>query len=166
VVTDDFEAFVWEQFPSMVRTVALAIGDNGVAEDATQEAFVKASVRWHRVVRMERPVGWVYVVALNAARRALKRRPVPSEMAPRVEQDAEPRVDTDHAAAVVTRLDVHDALAALAPRQRAVAVLRYLADLSVAETAPSLGVTESTVKSTTRDALANLRVVLEGAEDG
>ncbi len=164
-MTDDFEAFVWEQFPSVVRTVALAIGDNGVAEDATQEAFVKASVRWHRVARMDRPVGWVYVVALNAARRALKRRPTPTAATP-TGQVAEPGVDADPAAAVATSVDVPAALAALAPRQRAVAVMRYLADLSVAETARALGVTESTVKSTTRDALANLRVVLEGAEDG
>lgn len=154
MVSIDFESFTRQHYPTVVRTLALAIGDPRAAEDAAQEAFTKASVRWRRVQRMERPAGWVYVVALNSARRALKHRP---NVATPTASSAD---HADHAAAVANRLTVHDALAGLAPQQRAAIVLRYLSDLSVADTARALGVTESTIKSATRDALANLRATL------
>jgi RNA polymerase sigma-70 factor (ECF subfamily) len=157
VVSIDFESFTREHYPTVVRTLALAIGDPRAAEDAAQEAFTKASLRWRRVQRMERPAGWVYVVALNSARRALKHRPnvaTPTAATP-------DQVDhVDHATNVTNRLTVHDALGGLAPQQRAAIVLRYLSDLSVADTARALGVTESTIKSATRDALVNLRATL------
>jgi len=55
---------------------------------------------------------------------------------------------------------VRDALAALAPRARAVVVLRFWADLSVEQVAEVLGCPAGTVKSLSARALAQLRAPL------
>ena len=69
----DFEGFFEDHYPEVLRAVALAINDRDRAEDVTQEAFARAYRRWRTVSRMERPVGWVYVVALNAERSRWRR---------------------------------------------------------------------------------------------
>lgn len=56
-----------------------------------------------------------------------------------------------------------NALAQLSPRQRSIVVARFYDDLSVADCADLLGVSEGTVKSTCSDALARLRVLLSDA---
>ena len=61
-----------------------------------------------------------------------------------------------------TALVVQRSLARLAPRQRAVVVLRHFDDLTEREAAEVLGVTVGTVKSTNAAALARLR---EGAPE-
>lgn len=65
--------------------------------------------------------------------------------------------------AATSTVDLHDrvvlgqALAALAPRQRAVIVLRSFDDPTEAQTAEAPGISVGTVKSQARDALARLR---------
>ena len=63
-------------------------------------------------------------------------------------------------------MDLRNALAAVPPRQRAVLVLRFWADLSVEQTAETLGCSTGTVKSQTARGLVTLREALDrkGAE--
>jgi RNA polymerase sigma factor (sigma-70 family) len=63
----------------------------------------------------------------------------------------------DPSDAAARRVDLAAALALLAPRQRAVIVLRFYLDLSEVETARMLGCAVGTVKSQTSEALARLR---------
>jgi RNA polymerase sigma-70 factor (ECF subfamily) len=146
----DFEAFFAAHHQEVVRALTMALADRARAEDAAQEAFAKAYRQWKRVAMMDRPVAWVYVVALNGARKDLKRdrsAPVPDL----------PEPAADHAAAASAKVSVHDALAVLAPRQRVAIVLRYLGDLQVAEVAKAMGCSEGTAKATLHTALAKLR---------
>jgi RNA polymerase sigma factor (sigma-70 family) len=55
------------------------------------------------------------------------------------------------------RASVRLALTALSPRERAVVVLRYYADMSEADTATALGIAAGSVKRYASDALAKLR---------
>ena len=58
-----------------VFQVAYALaGDAAIAEDATQEAFVRALERWDRLRDQPWAAGWVTTTAVNLARRMLRRR--------------------------------------------------------------------------------------------
>jgi RNA polymerase sigma-70 factor (sigma-E family) len=157
-VVDGFEAFFEQHYGSMLRAISLAIGDAARAEDLTQEAFARAYRHWSKVATLERPVAWVYVVALNAERKRWKR----DRNAPMPER--EPVTVPDVSGAVVRTIVVRDALDRLAPRQRAAVVLRYLGDLTVADIAEAMACAEGTVKATLHQALRNLRVDLEESE--
>jgi RNA polymerase sigma-70 factor (ECF subfamily) len=153
---DEFAAFFREHYGEVLRSVAVALGDRDRAEDVTQEAFARACRRWRSVSAMEKPVAWVYVVALNAERtrwRREQRRP------------DDPAAEVlDPSGAVLDALTLEVALDALTPRQRAVVVLRYLADLSTTDVAAVMGCAPGTVKATLHQALARLRVDLDGSE--
>jgi RNA polymerase sigma-70 factor (ECF subfamily) len=156
VEVQDFEAFLLAYYEPVRRGVALALGNVERAEDVTQEAFARAFRRWRSVSVMDQPVGWVYVVAMNQARHDLRR-----EQRPPARAGVEA---TDTAGAVATAVTLETALKTLAPRQRAVVVLRYLADLSTAQVAEAMGCAEGTVKSTLHTALAHLRLQMEEDE--
>ena len=71
--SSSFEAFYDEHHDAVQRSLSAAFRDPLLAEDAAQEAFTRAYVHWRRVSRMDRPDGWVYVVAVRVAARRLPR---------------------------------------------------------------------------------------------
>lgn len=152
----EFEAFFGDHYGAVLRSVAFTLGDHDRAEEVTQEAFARACRRWRSVSAMDRPVAWVYVVALNAERTRWRREQRAPE-GPVLEA-------SDPSSAVLDAVTLRDALEALTPRQRAVVVLRYLADLSTADVATVMGCAPGTVKATLHQALRRLRVDLDGSE--
>jgi RNA polymerase sigma factor (sigma-70 family) len=146
----------------MERTLAIATGDPVAAEDATQEAFARTYRRWAHVEAMDRPVGWVYVVAMNVVRRAKRRDARGAELSASLVGRVEV---TDPATSIVDSVALAGALRTLAPRQREALVLRYLADLSVEETARAMRCAPGTVKSATHAALDALRIRLDDEPD-
>jgi RNA polymerase sigma-70 factor (ECF subfamily) len=151
---NDFEAFVESCYGDVLRSVALAIGDESRAEDSVQEAFARAYRRWSSVSAMERPVTWVYVVAMNANRKEWRRE------ARRIRHDPEPEAIGDHSDQVIATVALGAALEGLTSRQRSAIVLRYLADLPTKDVAQVLGCAEGTAKATLHQALRKLRVDL------
>ena len=81
----------------------------------------------------------------------------------RNERPTEVLPETSHVPDFSERRTLLDALAELPRGQRAVVVLRYYEDLSVAQAAHALGISEGTVKSQTSEALAKLRTLLGDA---
>jgi DNA-directed RNA polymerase specialized sigma24 family protein len=61
-----FDEFFHEEYEPVVRAITLVFDDRHRAEDFAQFAFARAYREW-------RPVGWVYVVALNRGGRELRR---------------------------------------------------------------------------------------------
>ena len=144
--------FVRDDYARVVNAVAMITGDYPAAEDLVQEALARA---WSRRETIESLPGWVAVVALNLSRsrwrRLVAERRAGERLAPGGEV-AEPGPE---------HVDVARALAALPRRQREVAVLRYLLDMSTSDVANSLGVSEGTVKSSLAKARSSLAARLE-----
>jgi RNA polymerase sigma-70 factor (ECF subfamily) len=141
---DDTEirAFLRDGYSRLVGAVALVTGSLVAAEDAVQEAVVRAWERIDRGERIEKLEGWVATVAFNLSRSGLRR--LNAERRARARMGA----GAGHVAGPSSdRLDVARALAALPRRQREAVVLRYFLELSTAEVARTMGTSEGTVKS-------------------
>ena len=84
-----------------------------------------------------------------------------------VASERRPSIDdaVDNTRALATRVSVRDAIATLPPRQRQAVVLRYLADLSIADMADAMGCATGTVKATLHQAMRHMRVELDDTED-
>ena len=138
---------------SMRATAYLLCGDWHRAEDLVQTTFTKLYLRWGRVQKQESLDPYVRQVMMRAfideGRWGWWRRERPhDEPIERAASSGSPAED---------RLMLLRALADVPPRQRAVLVLRYWQDLSVEETAATLGCTTGTVKSQAARGLVTLR---------
>ncbi|UWZ49527.1 SigE family RNA polymerase sigma factor [Dactylosporangium matsuzakiense] len=151
-----FREFVAARLGRLSRIAFLLTGDHHAAEDLVQVTLVKVARHWRRVTRAGAPDAYV--------RRALYHEHVSSWRARRrLEMTTADPPDRaggrDESAEAVRRIVLRDALARLAPGQRAVIVLRYFEDLSEADTADALGCSVGSVKSQTHHALARLRAI-------
>lgn len=134
--------------------IVVCAGDVGRAEEATNDAFVKAYERWARVRHMDAPTSWVTKVAINGAKRSfsLRRRHMPLSNEDVAVHDADLEIDP-HLWAAVDRLPL---------RQREAIVLRYIDDFTQPQVAESLNIATGTAAATLNQARSNLRAELEG----
>lgn len=144
--------------PRLVGTLSLICGDGDTAEELAQETLARVWRHWSRVRELGEPLAtaWTYRVAINLTNSWLRRRVAERRARARLgAQAAGAHIDPDPADAVAIRR----AVAALPRRQRTALVLRYYADLPVAEVAALMGCAPGTVKSLTSKALTALRKV-------
>jgi RNA polymerase sigma-70 factor (sigma-E family) len=150
----EFSEFAHGSWASLYRTAYLLLGDPAEAEDLVQTALAKTYAAWPKVRDVHAAPGYARTVLVNTAsswfRKRSWRNERPTAELPDLVQEHDPS----------DRPALMSALAVLPPRQRAVIVLRYYEDLSVAQAASALDVSEGTVKSQTSDALARLRTLL------
>ncbi len=141
------------EYPRLVRALTVVAGDREAAADAVQDAFVQAHVHWRRVQHYDDPAGWVRRAALNRLanqRRGNRRRErFVSRSTEAARHDGPTGPGSEQ---VATHLDLAAAVRALPAGQRAAVALHYLAQLSVAEVAATLGIAPGTVKSQLHDA--------------
>jgi RNA polymerase sigma-70 factor, ECF subfamily len=137
----DFDMFYAATSRRLVGQIFAMTGNLSEAEDAVQEAYIKAWRRWPRVRSYENPEAWVrlvaYRVSVNAWSKA-KNRLFAHDRAGRGREH--PELSPDLLALV-------SALRQIPEEQRRAIVLHYLADLSVAEIAAETGAPSGTVKA-------------------
>lgn len=153
--------------PELHRFASRALGDAALAEDAVQEAFVRAwraSATYDPARSSQRT--WLFAILRNVVidlARARRSRP-PLAGA----DDGDPAAVTDEIDHVLTAWQVEAALGALADDQRRVLVEVHWRGRPYAEVAVELGIPEGTVKSRVYYGLRAMRDVLEaqGWRDG
>ena len=149
----EFQGFVLGRRRALMRTAYLLTGDPGRAEDLVQTALAKAYVAWRRVRDVDDPDAYVARILINAHTSEQRRKRVREWFPGTVPE----RAVGDRADAVADRSALMAALATLAPRQRAVIVLRFWEDRSENDVAHLLGCSVGTVRSQTSRGLAKLR---------
>lgn len=155
----DFSAYVAARRKALLRTAYLLTGDHHTAEDLVQNALARVYSRWHGIRDHGAIDAYVRRTLFNEHlglwRRAWRRFEHSTDQVPE-QAPAQPVVDS-------TDVDeqLWNAIQSLAPRQRAVVVLRYYETLSEAEIAAVLGCSPGTVKSTSSRAMTKLREYLE-----
>jgi RNA polymerase sigma-70 factor (ECF subfamily) len=146
-----------------VRT-AIVVGGGGDAEDATQEAFVKAYAALGRFRAGSPFRPWLLRIVANEARNRRRSAGRRASLAIRAAEDRPPDGAAPSPEAAVLdherRATLATALARLRDEDREIIGARYLLDLSEAEAAETLGLPKGTVKSRLSRALVRLRAEL------
>jgi RNA polymerase sigma factor (sigma-70 family) len=154
-----FETFFRDEYERLFRALCLFTGTKHEAEEVAQEAFVIVWERWERVGAMDNPSGYLYRVAMNAARHRFRR----GKLARRHLHEAT-AIDE------LQRIDDQDeawrALRALPPQQRAALILVGYLGCSSEEAARILGNKASTVRVLTARGRAVIRGQALEANDG
>jgi RNA polymerase sigma-70 factor (sigma-E family) len=149
----DFEEWMVERQPMLLRTACLLTGDTHTAEDVVQATLAKMFLAWDRLADHGHLDSYARRTLLNEYRsiwrRPWRRREHVTDQLP---ETPTPGTDWDG-----RREALWQFVCTLPARQRMVVVLRYYEELSEAETARTLGISVGTVKSSTSRALSALR---------
>jgi RNA polymerase sigma-70 factor (sigma-E family) len=141
-----FSAFYERQLGPTVRLAHLIVGSPSLAQDVVHDVFVSIHARWSLI---DKPDAYLRTAVINRCRSAQRRQIVERLHLRRpVDVVSADIPDIDETWSAVRRLPVD---------QRTVLVLRFYADLSLAEIAAELGKPIGTVKSTLHRALARLK---------
>jgi RNA polymerase sigma factor (sigma-70 family) len=95
---------------------------------------------------LENLSGWIHTVALNCARDSLRRRANGRTATARLANELVPPIGDD----LIAAMEIEGALSGLAPRQREIARLRFVDDLSYDQIGERLGIAPGTVKNVLR----------------
>jgi RNA polymerase sigma-70 factor (sigma-E family) len=159
----EYADFFEQHHRRALRLAYVMCGDNGNAEDIVAESFARMYPAWQKG-QIEDPVAYLRRTIANLVRGTWRHKEVERRYDARVKvmwAAETPGVDD----ALVARDAVSLALTSLPPKQRAVVALRYLEDLSEAETASVLDISVGTVKAHASRGLDRLREVMAGMSD-
>lgn len=157
---DEFSQYVSTHRPALRRFAFRLAADWYEADDLVQRTLIALHARWEGLDHRDKIAAYTHTVMVRLFISDRRSRRWSHEILHEWPPEPEPVYDAG-ASSFDDRLLLLSALRSLAPRQRAVVLLRYWDDRSVEETAQALGCVGSTVRSQTARAMATLRSMLE-----
>jgi RNA polymerase sigma factor (sigma-70 family) len=157
-------AFVERDYRRVVGLVRVVCGDLGLAEDAVQDAILKA---WDSRSPVEHPAAWITAVALNRTRDVGRRRRAEQRAYGRMHALRGRRSGSTPSEEIEHRSfgDLDQRVRSLPRLQREIVILVYFFDMSVADVASSLRVNEGTVKTSLYRARQSLSAAMGVTND-
>ncbi len=155
-----FDQLVERHRSELLAYLTRLLGDAHDAEDACQDALLRAYRAHGRLRPDSNARAWLYKIATNTALNALKRRK--RKAAHDVDIDPD-RLAVDSTATLDRRQElraVARAVEALPPKQRAALMLRQFQGMNYAEIAASLGSSEASARANVYQAIRKLREIL------
>jgi RNA polymerase sigma factor (sigma-70 family) len=145
-------------YTALLRLAVVMVGDREAAEDAVQEAFVSLHRNWRMLRDPAAAEAYLRSAVLNRCRSWVRRQATARAARPLLLVRDKPHPSPEETA--VGREDVGSVVSAmrtLARRQREVLACRFVLELSVAETAELLDISEGSVKVHTHRGLQALQ---------
>jgi RNA polymerase sigma-70 factor, ECF subfamily len=155
-VKEDFDRLYRATYQRIFATLMMVLRNPAAAEDATQEAYVRAFRAWGRWKQDAPAEAWIYRIALNVAftQRRRERLHEVGEVLRRLGRPKEPEPSE------VAQPDLVREMRSLPPKQAAALVLRHMHGLTNREIGAALGIPERTVASRLAAAKSRLRTRL------
>ena len=157
----------WDRY---ARYAVRMVGNREDAEEALQDAFVRAYRALGRYQEQEKFGGWLLRIVVNECRSAATRRrrrehrfPDVDEAAWSAAEAAASDLPADAAERLALREELSRALAVLPADQREALLLKYAEDMSYDEIAAATGAGTSALKMRVKRACERLREILQGA---
>ena len=166
---DDAFSVLVRKYQKQVHALAWRkIGDFHIAEEITQDTFLKAYKRLSTLKKPQRFVSWLYVIAANRCSSWLRKKRLWTQPLEEVEEtDDEQRqkatysgyvaAENERTTAEAQRDVVKKLLAKLQESERTIMTLHYFGEMSCTEIGVFLGVSKNTIKSRLRRAQQRLK---------
>jgi RNA polymerase sigma factor (sigma-70 family) len=151
------DALFRQHYAGLLRLGVVMLGSREAAEDAVQEAFVALHRHWRTLQGADSAEAYLRSAVLNRSRSWIRRQvtqraPRPLMLARELEESPEDAtVGREESESLV------ELMRTLTRRQREVLACRYVLELSVAETAQQLKISEGSVKTHTHRGLKALQ---------
>jgi RNA polymerase sigma-70 factor, ECF subfamily len=155
-----FELIVRRHNQRLFRATRAILRDDDAAQDAMQEAYLRAFAKLDQFAGEAKFSTWLTKIAVYEALGRLRRAKPEQELPDTMNTDDNPERTTYGRE---LRSAIEKAVDSLPPLYRSVFVMREVDDLSVAETADCLGITQESVKTRLHRARTLLRSRLERA---
>lgn len=160
---DGFDEFVQQHSLQLVPVAYFLCGDTESAEDLVQQSLFRVARKWGAA--QASPLAYTRRVLVNLSHDRWRRKSRRPRRDRRAETPDLPDLRSTTAPdRMIERRLILDILRGLPRRQREVIVVRFYLDLSVAESAQTLGISDGAVKAYTSRALEPMRVALAGAD--